>query len=80
MRIVELGRLAISYCRMSKHRTVAGIRYSIGAREAIATSVTVTGICTSDVKATRTKPMQIRSFGRRARMEETRCEALSKFV
>jgi hypothetical protein len=39
------------YSRISKNRTVAGIRYSRGAREAIATSVKVAGICTSDVKA-----------------------------
>jgi hypothetical protein len=37
--------------RLSKNRTVAGIRYSRGAREAITTSVKVAGICTSDVKA-----------------------------
>jgi hypothetical protein len=32
-------------------KTIARIRYSRGAREAIATSVKVAGICTSDVKA-----------------------------
>jgi hypothetical protein len=38
--------------RISKNRTVAGIRYSRGAaREAIATSVKVAGKCRSDVKA-----------------------------
>jgi hypothetical protein len=37
--------------RVSKTRTVARIRYSRGGREAIATSVKVAGIWTSDVKA-----------------------------
>jgi hypothetical protein len=38
--------------RVSKTRTVAGIRYSSrGGREASATSVKMAGICTSDVKA-----------------------------
>jgi hypothetical protein len=42
------------YFTVTKIEPVARIRYSRGGREAIATSVKVAGICTSDVKAEET--------------------------